>query len=512
MYVIRRSGNLLEIPGGAALESVLSSQLTYTHKTIYRGADLYARKRYKEATGADINPQLDLTPTPLYAVEGDRLVCPAGLRGRIESTLTACRIPFQFQDLRSRKWTPMDFDRLKEIPGFLEAAAEGKAFRYRQDEALALIDAAESFVIECPTGWGKSALSRMLCRVCPKANIVLAAPGLDLLKSLYDPLRALVRDVGRIGGGYLETGQRVTLASLDSLHRCNLAKADLLVIDECHELASPSRQAALAGAYTEAKIIGLTASPFRGDGAWDVVEALIGPIALRVTYQEAADAGSVRPLRVLMVQVPPIPGYANAREGVAWERQALWRNEHRNRIIARAVKELVPAKAAVPDPQILVMTSKVDHSYHLRKFLPDFSLVYGSLGDEDRVEELTDLGLWQEGEKPITAADRQNLRKAFEDQTLKYAISTKVWRTGVNFVNLPVMVWAAAGASDIDSVQGPGRLSRIGEVPYGLLVDFEDVFDERAHRLSKARMADYRRMKWPIERVSLSSTPLNLSA
>jgi len=495
-YEIRRTGNLIEIMNGAGLEHLLRDPLSYTHKVGYRGRELIARKKQKQLTGEPRNPKMGFFRTPLYrTTDTGSLVCPAGLRQKVQKTLLDVGLSTTYRDLRQRKWIPMDYARLAEIPG-------GLSFRHKQDLVLATIDGMEDGgVIVASTGFGKSHMARLLCAALPKSRIVFTSPGLDLMRGLYQPLKQLVHDVGRVGDGHVETSPRVLLSSADSLHRCDLGKTDLIIVDECHEIASPKRQAALAGQFTEAKIVGFTATPVRGDGAWPVIESLIGPVVLRVDYAEAQEHGMVKPIKVLMVHVPPIPGYSNSRDDVAWLKCAYWRNAARNRIIADSIRTLVPLHAAVPDPQVLVMVTRVDHAYRLRQHLPEYELVYGS-EDEDRDEELLQAGLKRADEPAMTRRRRDDLRKAFEEQTLKSAIATFVWSRGVNFVDLPVLVRADGEQAEWGNTQIPGRLSRIGSVPFGLLLDFVDEYDPKAEARSRAREADYRSNGWTIQHVT----------
>jgi superfamily II DNA or RNA helicase len=71
-------------------------------------------------------------------------------------------------------------------------------------------------------------------------------------------------------------GNRVQVASIQTLIRRTLPPADLIFVDECHGAASES-YAKVLGAYPKATILGLTATPWRldGKGLGDVFDGMI---------------------------------------------------------------------------------------------------------------------------------------------------------------------------------------------------------------------------------------------
>jgi len=90
----------------------------------------------------------------------------------------------------------------------------------------------------------------------------------------------------------------------------------------------------------------------------------------------------------------------------------------------------------------------------------------------------------------------------FELGRLKKVIATKVWKQGVDFQDLSVLVRADAVSTPIQSTQIPGRLSRLGrekEKDYGILIDFFDKFSGNLYARSLNRFKVYRSKGWSIE-------------
>src|SRR5688572_3228816 len=129
---MKRTGNLLTIVGGAALEPMLADRLKYWHKTFYQGPQLRAREKWLKDqqeykmhgsvydtridTG-EFNPKIEFTSVKQYHItpEGD-LSVPAGLRHRLVDAFNGWGIRWQYQDLRSKRLPPFDWKRLWEVP------------------------------------------------------------------------------------------------------------------------------------------------------------------------------------------------------------------------------------------------------------------------------------------------------------------------------------------------------------------------------------------------------------
>lgn len=509
---IRRSGNLIEVVGGAGFEYMLEPRLSYWHRVHYRGQVLRERQRTLQAwkiandpRAAKFRPNMDLVRMKLYQIQGPNLACPAGLKSRVTALLDSQGVLWNYVDLRSRKLPPMAFNRLAELPGGLQ-------FRHRQDEVLTTIDGTgmDNLIIVAPTGYGKSHLARLLAAVYPKSNLLFITPGLDVVRGFYEAMQPVVPapDLGLVTGSKHQPDRRVVVCSLDSVHKTYMSRADLIVGDEVHEFGAAEAQKNLCGQFTEAKWLGLSASfPCRGDGADDVVEAMFGPKTLEISYQEAAEHKAVTPLCVLVLEIGPIPGYSNLTDDPdAWARKAYWRNDVRNKIYAEFLTHGLGQYVPVEDPQILCMVETIDHAFELRKHLPDYRLVYAVQGDQEqwskRKKQFANRKLWKSDADDVTDAVRNQLRLDFQAGTLRRAISTHCWAQGVNFVQLSVLARLDGATAKNLNIQIPGRLSRLSDgKEYGFLVDSDDGYDDKAAEKSQRRIAFYASMGWKIIRI-----------
>jgi len=351
------------------------------------------------------------------------------------------------------------------------------------------------FLVNAPTGWGKSFVVRYVCRLFKDARIAIVTPGVDLVESMYKLLKERIRGVGAVSMNH-DHIDRVTVSTIDSMEKLRGIEWDILLFDEAHRAGSPCVSNAIATTFHTAKCVGFSASPVgRTDNADLVVEALFGPVIYNVSYQEGVERGAVSPIRVEMYRVPNGPS-CEGKASVVRNRHGLWRNKHRNKLIADICGAL-PA-----DEQALIIVGTAEHAIRLHGLLPDWPVVFSTAG-KGAVKLLTKGELpWIDGMEPggnMSKAYREQCRLDFESGKMKRAIATGVWNTGVDFTNLRWLIRADGLASVIQSIQTPGRLSRKSDgKTYGTLIDFQDEFDSGLLRRSAARKRQYASMGWVV--------------
>jgi superfamily II DNA or RNA helicase len=349
--------------------------------------------------------------------------------------------------------------------------------------------------IEAPTGDGKTWIIVQVCKMYPRARIVIIAPGIDVTKTIRDRLTTEIPrgDIGQIGGGRREFGRRVTVCVRNSIHKADLDNCQIILYDECHTAAGEVTSKALTNAM-DCKMFGFSASTeMRTDNADMLVEAHFGPVIHVTTYQESQHRGNIVPLRVLLRSVGLGPVVRSANSSVL-NRHGLWRNKFRNKLIAEDA-----LSHSAHGEQVLISVGTVEHGLELMRYLGDsFAFVYSNM-DVALRKRYEKEGVITEGNHPITTQERVHMQEEFEAGRLLRVIST-CWNQGVDFRNLQVLIRADGMGSDIRSVQLPGRLSRTADgKSFGLLIDYLDEFDERLHRRAQKRIRLYRKKGWDIQ-------------
>lgn len=367
-------------------------------------------------------------------------------------------------------------------------------FRPGQLEALRAVASSSRGRIWWPTGGGKSFLVPLICLLYPKLEIVVttrhSAPLEDLFANLSDHLPS----VGVYHSKQKRTGRRVMCYSAGCLHHADPDTTDLLIADEVHELATDSMFEKFAK-FRRSRMLGLSANmDDRWDGADFELEGLFGPVIAKLTYEEGVSQGSIVPIRVLWRDVHLDRNPADGYTDIARKRHGLWRNEARNKLIAQ------DAQSFPDDHQVLITVATFDHACHLKKLLPEFTLVYApSDNKEPLIDRYVRWGLLSEDEPAMTRHRLEMLKNRFEDGRLKKVIATTVWNRGVNFRQLQVLIRADGASSAIADTQIPGRLSRTHEgidKPCGILIDYRDQFDSALAGQARKRFRDYKDKKW----------------
>ena len=473
MIEIQRSGHLLRIT--PANVELLDKHLAYWHR---------------EFSGRGGKPKFERRV--LYRLDASgSLVTMAGFLSRIVGLFQKNNLDYSIKDLRSKIWPEPDYSQLKILPNLV--------FRDEQDIVLAKLVSSELGVINCPTGWGKSFIILLLALVYPTLRIALIVPSRQLAVDAFNTFKNYIADVGMLGAGE-SSQQRVTVVVDRSLSKLDMNNVDIVVFDECHRACSPDTSAILSQGLWECKVLGFSATPEgRSDNADLIVEMIFGPVLHTVSYQQAQSSGAVVPITVDWVEVPsdgsqPVSTRYNSL--VSRQRYGYWRNQNRNEIIARAVREEPVKFGFNDDTQILILVEKAEHAYALAKLLPDFTLVHGQI-DEVREKRLKKLNLIEDGWEGASDKDLARFKEEFKIGTLKKVVATGTWGVGVDFPSLPILIRADGSSSKIANQQWSGRVSRTAEgKEFGLIIDFIDSYDEWAKERSRARFRIYKDLGW----------------
>lgn len=422
---------------------------------------------------------------------------PVGLWPRIQGILEKSGNEVSVTYRRSSRLYPKpDYSRLS-----------GVSFLTGQQEAIALIAVSSCGIIKCVTGWGKSFVIGKLCKLFPSLRIVVATSSSQVVGSLYERISAdCPGEVGYLyTKGNTTEGKRVICCTLKSLAKLNPENVDMLFIDECHSIGDNDAGQTLSR-FVFSRKFGFSATPVRNDGSALVMEALLGPIILDVGYVEAVSNDMVVPLNYIMLPctkgpsfLRDIPGpngklYRKDLPEVTRKKFSYWKNDHRNECIAQAVRQILQID---PDIQILIMADTLQHAILLHKLLPNFLVAhYGAadLGDLKSDARFAKMDLTRYKLKP---RELDKIRNAFAKGTLKRVISTFVFKQGVDFRDLRIVVRADGRVSTVDGIQIPGRVARTSEgKESGYIIDVYDTQDQWAKARAERREELYKQQGW----------------
>ena len=388
--------------------------------------ELKAERKLRTAAGKTgrVIPTKNIPGTVIKHNEDDPSIAYflPGSWPRIKAHLDKIHEEYTIEDQRRAEIRPeMDLSQLT-----------GTELRENQDVALALISKLDCGIIETTTGWGKSFLIATLCRVYPTLNILICTSSMSVVNTLCEYVnQALPGQCGQLTGTRDTTaGKRIVVSTLRSLPKISPNNVHLVLVDECHDAGANEAGEALMR-FCFARRFGFSASPIRNDGTQKVLEAICGPVILKMTYQESVDAGMVTPMKYAMLHCGTGPSICHKEDlpEHLMKRYAYWANIARNRMIQQFVYSI----KKVYEGQILILCATLEHAIQLGLLLPWFKVAYYGATDmadlrqrfpKERYPNL-DLNKYK-----LTPKQLDITRNAFAKGTLRYVISTTVFRQG----------------------------------------------------------------------------------
>lgn len=479
IVTLYKSGNVLYLdPTDDQMLCVLKPKLSFTEPFTYRGKDAFIRKQQ----GLPLHVRIDHTLLELDHKK--RIVTTFGFWKIVRDSLREIGYDVRFKDL-----TPIN----PEVINPCWENIKQYTLRDNQPEFIQKILNNRCGRFDCPPGFGKSFMIGIVASLFPKATIDVVSRRVAVLRDrIYPELVQMVGDVGIFGGGKKQKKGRVMCYTVGSM-KYSPATSDILIGDECHELAADFASAELVR-WQNSRNYGLSAThDMRYDNKDLRCHGIFGPIVFSVNYQQAQTAKMVVPIKVLWRSVDMGSDPAGYEEDtVKKKRYCVWNNEFRNKLIAE------DARSYDADTQVLITVETIEHAMNLKKLLPEFTLVYMENGLSAREKQgYVKLGCIDANEPDMDFKRKQTLTKAFEQGQLKKAICTSVWNVGVSFNQLSVLIRADAGGSAINDVQIPGRVSRVAKgKTCGFVHDYMDEFNFSFKAKAKNRRASYENNDW----------------
>lgn len=378
-----------------------------------------------------------------------KLVTMPGFAGRIKTCLSDLGWEIEYRDVRTPFPQPD-----------IHAAVAG--LRDYQLECCYVSLTSGGGIFCCPTGWGKTRLIAAHCRAFSHAElcarntptIVVAAKDQEICRQNAEAIAKVLpeRDVGLVMSGVRRFSDDIQVITLDSLKHVDPASVGIVIVDEAHELATETRSESitLMGA---ARRWGASATPTgRFDGSDRLTEGLLGPVIYRRTYQEAVTDGAVIPIHAVWMNVPEpscgLKQYLGMKMRKAKYDRAVVYNDAQNDIIVSLFGR-IPASM-----QTLAIMSRTDQMNELVPRLPGVEYVHAKT-DPKMLQKSRQFDL-----SAIKTARRAEIYADIRSGNTRQAMATHVYKQGVDFPLLEVLIQAGGGGSEIAGTQIPGRASR----------------------------------------------------
>lgn len=380
--------------------------------------------------------------------------------------------------------------------------------RQQQEFAAAKLENYENGVLNAPTAFGKTVLAAYMVSQ-RKVNTLVLLENTELLPQwirefenfleIDEKPPAYLTPKGRKKTrdsiiGTLKTGKDKTTGIIDfaligsAYHKGkffpNIDSYGMVLIDECHHIASAQGQALMQRIRAK-YVYGLTATPSRSDRLDDMITMLLGPIRHRYTAKEQADDQGLE--RFVIPRFTRVINITGEELDIHKADELISTNENRNEQI---VQDTMQAVLNGRTPVILTKLKK--HAEILKKLLEGKAdhvfLIYGGQSEK----------LNQEIKSKMLSLPR-------EETMILIATGQKVGE-GFNFPRLDTLMLSAPIKFEGRLTQYVGRLNRIYEGKQDVMVyDYVDTHISFFDRQYKNRLAAYKKLGYRV--LSLPFTP-----
>lgn len=334
-------------------------------------------------------------------------------------------------------------------------------------------------ILALPTAAGKSVICAEIVRqmfvTWPDYHprTVVLVPSKELAEQNAEKLVKLLPD--HISVGFVSASLKskrfdadVIVATIGSIHKAAHLLGDIkcVVIDECHLVSSKGSDAGMYRQFLAAlakhcnfRTVGMTATPFRGNGIWltDGDDPLFTSVASTVTMRELLDAGFIAPL------VPPEHAVATKIDA---SEVGILSGDYKINELAEVVGKYLQGVAnetvrlAAERNKWIAFTPSVANAEHLA----------GLLRQQGISAQVVC------GETP--ADERASLIAQFKRGELRCLVTVLALSTGFDVPDVDCIVWVRPTRSPVLYVQGMGRGVRIAEGKTDCLVlDFTDTVE-----------------------------------
>ena len=335
-------------------------------------------------------------------IRGGGLRIPRGYVGQLIRRLRREAIAYELIDER-RERPPVDWPFNGRLRPFQEAAVRDLARK-------------EFGTLSAPTGSGKTVMGLKLMAMRRQPTLIVVHTK-DLAHQWVERIEQFLGvpsdEIGWIGGGKRQPGERITVALVQSLYKCAAEIAPTighLVVDECHR--TPSRTFTDAVTAFDARyMLGLSATPWRRDKLSKLIFWHLGDVQHEIKPEGLVASGDVLKAEVILRETEfrpyfdPVSAYSRMLSELAADKA-------RNIQIVDDVAAASRETAGV----CLVLSDRKAHCENLRALLKLRHGITADVltGDLPASRRRALAGAMQNGEVPVVIATGQLIGEGFD--------------------------------------------------------------------------------------------------
>lgn len=353
-------------------------------------------------------------------------------------------------------------------------------------------------IIRIGTGGGKSLISLLLVAKLNKPSIIYVI-GKDLLHQFHETYsKFLDQPVGIIGDGLCELHD-INIATIWTIGhalglkikneddekektieqdkyraiRDTLSKMKVHIMDECHLAACDTVQE-ISKKIDAERVYGMSASPWRDDGADLLIEAFLGSKIVDISAKKLIDAGHLVPTTIEFVNVPQYP-FKSGKYPSIYKNYIVDNEERNNIIVDEAVKLINDGR------QTIILFKTIKHGKTLYDLLSKRVKCEMLYGEDSNVQ-------------------RNKVKNALVSGDIKCVLASSIFDIGVDIPSISGLVVAGGGKSSVRALQRIGRVIRKhSDKTSAKIIDFVDKAPYLLNH-SKVRAKIYREefnVVWP---------------
>ena len=328
---------------------------------------------------------------------------------------------------------------------------------YQIDSAASALNKGRGIIV-LPTSAGKTLTIALMASTAFKTKMyktLVLVPNIQLVEQTYQDFLDYGIDISSISkwtGNYDYQETDIVIANNQILlsekqDTTVIKNFNMLIVDECHKLASAEKITKLVKNLNCKHVFGFTGSlPSEQFNVW-TLNRIFGPVLYHKKSIELRENHFISKVRVVALELEykNVPHFTKSNMSdptAGYEEEITWlhTNNFRNNIIQKLVKNL--------NTNTLILVDRIVHGEYLLNFLQanlDCKQIFFIQGSVD-------------------VQERENVRQIMENQTGIVCIAiSKIFSTGISIKNLHNVVFAAIGKARIKIIQSIGRSLRLHE-------------------------------------------------
>lgn len=332
-------------------------------------------------------------------------------------------------------------------------------------------------LLSLPTAAGKSIICAEIVRQVfgqwpdYHPRTVVLVPSKELAEQNADKLVRLLPDSISVGFVSASLGKKqhlkdVVVATIGSIYKAAhlMGNIKIVIVDEAHLANNNGSETGMyrrfltdLAKYCQFRVVGMTATPFRGDGVWltDGDDPLFTGIANAVTMRQLLDDGYIAPL------VPPAPGAITTR--IDASTVGISNGDYKIGELSDVVETYLQGVAdesvrlAADRRKWIAFTPSVANAQSLSRKLNALGVLTHVVCGETHKDE------------------REKLIGWFKNGEVRCLVTVLALSTGFDVPDVDCLIWCRPTRSPVLYVQGFGRACRIapGKTD-ALILDFTD--------------------------------------